>query len=601
MLWRGWNRVLLRGWNGVLLRGWNRVRSQFALWFTVGLCLSFLAACSAAMPTVDSPESATKVLQEDMLPKINVRDAYVPDEIAARYTTDNISEPLPNIEEFPLHAAQPSADADIQYVEIFSSSEKANIDKQNERWLVEVADAFNDQRLTTSSGKTIQIGVRQVASGTAARLLTAGTVQPEGYSPSNDLWVSMIQSEGVNATPVVERLVPNTAGWVVADAAYQDMAASGEVNFEAILAKTLSGELTIGYPNPYASSTALNLLHTLFWRAAGHQENGQLLTVADLESPQVNSTFTAFQDQVLLTALTTLDLQEIFIRDQQVLEAFPLEYQNFQSLTQLPGFESVHFVPFGMPHNNPLVGFDWNTPEEQEALQKFGEFATSSAMQQLAQQQGFEVTDHLQQANLPPTPSGEVLQAAQSYWKLRKDGGRTVYMMLAVDTSGSMMGEPLQAVQEGLKIASSQINPGNYVGMVTFGDRTERRLSLAPFDPNQHRRFLAAIDNLSADGRTAMYDATMIAMSDLLDAQAKDPNGRFYLLLLTDGEANEGFNFNDVKGVLTHSGIRVYPIAYGDVNQQELQDIASLRESTVKTGTPENVQDLLKGIFQTNL
>jgi Ca-activated chloride channel family protein len=33
----------------------------------------------------------------------------------------------------------------------------------------------------------------------------------------------------------------------------------------------------------------------------------------------------------------------------------------------------------------------------------------------------------------------------------------------------------------------------------------------------------------------------------------------------------------------------------------ELQAIAQLRESTVKTGTTENVQDLLKGLFQTNL
>jgi Ca-activated chloride channel family protein len=37
------------------------------------------------------------------------------------------------------------------------------------------------------------------------------------------------------------------------------------------------------------------------------------------------------------------------------------------------------------------------------------------------------------------------------------------------------------------------------------------------------------------------------------------------------------------------------------VNQEELNAIAALRESTVKTGTPENVQELLKGLFQVNL
>ena len=588
-------------WIRRLLTSFEKLRSRFWLLFLTGLSLTVLWSCGGSVANVDSPESAAQALQERLLPKIAIEEAYIPDGVAARYATDGIVEPLPNIEEFPIYGAQPTSNPDTVYIEIYSSSEKANVDKQNERWLVEVAQAFNNQNVTTASGKRIQVGVRQVASGVAARLLTEGNVQPEGYSPSNDLWISAVQNGGVETQTVAARLVPNVAGWVVADAAYQELAAAGNVDFEAILTQILSGDLSIGYPNPYSSSTALNLLYTLFWRAAGHNEDGQALTVADLESPQVNSVFSAFQDQVVLTAITTLDLQEIFIRDQQVLEAFPLEYQNFQSLTQLPGFESVHFVPFGLPHNNPLVGFSWNTPEEQEAMQRFGDFATSSEMQQLAQQQGFEATDYLQAANLPPVPNGEVLQAAQSYWKLRKDGGRTVYMMLVVNTSGSMVGEPIAAVKDGLQIASSYINPGNYVGMVTFGDRTYRRLPLAPFDDDQHRRFLAAIDSLTPDGRTAMYDATMVAMADLLEAQATDPNGRFYLLLLTDGEANEGFDFNDVQSIITHAGVRVYPIAYGDVNQQELQEIANLRESTVQQGTPENVQDLLKGIFQTNL
>ena len=62
----------------------------------------------------------------------------------------------------------------------------------------------------------------------------------------------------------------------------------------------------IGYPNPYSSSTALNLLYSIFWRGAGHQEDGQPLTIADLESPQVKSVFQGFQQQVLITTTTTL-------------------------------------------------------------------------------------------------------------------------------------------------------------------------------------------------------------------------------------------------------------------------------------------------------
>jgi Ca-activated chloride channel family protein len=50
-------------------------------------------------------------------------------------------------------------------------------------------------------------------------------------------------------------------------------------------------------------------------------------------------------------------------------------------------------------------------------------------------------------------------------------GAALFIMMTVVDTSGSMDGPPLAAVKEGLKIATSTINAGNSVGLVTFGDR----------------------------------------------------------------------------------------------------------------------------------
>ncbi|NJN20605.1 MAG: VWA domain-containing protein [Leptolyngbya sp. RL_3_1] len=582
------------------LRSWfSRHHQRFLAWLAMGLSLTLLWGCfgGGGIGNIDSTEVAETVLLDQVLPGIEMSEEFIPDQVAQGYATDSISEPLPDLEDFPLYAANPSGDG--VYLEIFSSSEKANIDKQNERWLVEVAEAFNQQRVTTSSGQLIQVGIRKIPSGTAARLLAAGTVQPAGYSPSNDLWVEMLKTQEVPITPVVERLVPNTAGFVMQKAAYDQL--GGNVSFDQVIDAMISGQLTAGYPNPYTSSTSLNLLYSLFWRAAGHQGSGGALTLADLESPEVNSVFSAFQQQVLITTTTTLDLQEIFIRDPDKLQAFPLEYQNYQSLIQLPGFESVAFVPFGIAHNNPLVGFGWNSPDQAAALTAFGEFAASPAMQQLATAQGFETTPYLQSADQPPTPSGEVLTAAQSYWKARKDGGRTVYLMTVVDTSGSMDGEPLAAVKEGLKIASSNINAGNYVGLVTFGDNAVSRVPLQPFDQLQHQRFLAAIDTLVADGSTAMYDATLVGLAELMKQRQQDPEGLFYLLLLTDGDANRGYSFGDVENLLAYSDIRIYPIAYGQVNEAELQEIAALRESTVQAGNPENVQDLLKGIFQTNL
>jgi Ca-activated chloride channel family protein len=580
----------------------KKLRIKFVHWLLAGLCLSLIWACSGdSIPPVDSFESAQKVLQEKVLPKIQVDKEIIPDQVAARYAVDKISEPLPKLEDFSLYGAQPSNDTNTVYIEIFSSTEKGNAKKQDERWLVDVAEAFNTKKITVSSGQVIQVGIRNIPSGTATRLLTAKTVKPTGFTPSNELWLAMLKSQGVSLTMVNPALVPNQPGFLVQSKDYQKLATNGSLTFEQLLDAILAGKITIGYPNPYASSSALNLLYTVFWRGAGHHQDKKMLTVADLQSPQVNSVFDTFQKQVLVTTLTTLDLKELFIRDQQKLQAFPLEYQSYATLKKLPGFEQTVFIPFGVPHNSPLVGFDWNTPTQREALKKFAEFATSAPMQQLAKTQGFEAINSLRSSDLPPVPSGEVLNAAQSYWKQRKDGGRTVYMMIVIDTSGSMEGDRIKAVKEGLQIASREINSGNQVGLMTFSDRPKYLVPLATFDTLQHQRLLAAIDELRADGNTAMYNGIITGLADLMERKKTDKNGRFYLLLLSDGEANAGFKFDQVKDIVKYSEVRVYPIAYGEVNQQELQSLSSLRESTVQAGNPQNVQRLLKELFQTNL
>ena len=95
------------------------------------------------------------------------------------------------------------------------------------------------------------------------------------------------------------------------------------------------------------------------------------------------------------------------------------------------------------------------------------------------------------------------------------------------------------------------------------------------------KRLFAAIDQLQPSGATALYDGLAVGLADLMEKQKIDPEGEFYLLLLTDGEQTDGLNFAEIQDVIKYSGVRVYPIAYGEVNQRELEAIAAIRESTV--------------------
>ncbi len=568
-----------------------------------GLCLAFLAACvSGSTFTVDSFETADRVIREQLLPKIQVETVHIPDAIAQRYTTQPVADPLPNLQDFPLYGAQPPDRAsNTLYLEIFGSADKSNAKRQEERWLVDVAEAFNQKQATTRSGKVIQIGVRNLPSGIAARLLTSGAAKPAAYIPTNALWLQMLRQQGIKFTSIAQRLAPCMSGFVLQDQVYRDLAKAGEVNFERVLDAILAGKLQVGYTNPYSSSTALNFLYTLFWYSANHAKDGKSLTVSDLQLPQINSTFSAFQNQVLVTSATTLELKEVFIRDYHKLQIIVSDSPSYETLRKLPDMENLIFIPFGIPQEGTLVSFDWNTPEQVEALRQFSQFALSPVMQGCARALGYQLPASTQNILTPPLPSGQVLQAAQSYWKKRKDGGRSVYMMVVVDTSGSMEGERLNALKQSLQRALQEINLGNYVGLLSFSDRPHKIVSLAPFDTSQHQRLLAAIDHLRADGNTALYDGVIVGLAELMNYRKKDLDGRFYLLLLSNGEVNRGLRFEQVQGILTESGVRLYPVAYGEVNQQEMKAIAALREATVKSGTPQNLQNLLKDFFQTAL
>jgi len=51
--------------------------------------------------------------------------------------------------------------------------------------------------------------------------------------------------------------------------------------------------------------------------------------------------------------------------------------------------------------------------------------------------------------------------------------------------------------------------------------------------------------------------------------------------------------------VIEHSGITITPIAYGDVEDGGLRDIAASRENTVYRDDPKRILPLISDLFQT--
>jgi Ca-activated chloride channel family protein len=461
----------------------------------------------------------------------------------------DITDSLPPISQFPM-ATSPLGGFNDVTVEIFASTEKSGTGTDG--WMADVAKEFNGTNVKLADGRRAQVAVRKIASGTGYEFIASRKYLPDAFSPSNHLWIRMAQSHGVTMTPVREKTVGNLSGVVMKTARAEKL-------------KT----------NPFASSTGINFLVSVLAAFAGGDE-------AKMLSPEVVSAFEAFQKGVPFVGETTLQLRES-VRNDGSLDAFVMEYQTFVKTAELQS--GYVFLPFGYPHNNPLYAVGELPPEKKEVLEAFAKFSEQPRYRDLGTQYGFN--PQMQAEKFYPLPSGGTLVQAQQIWKTKKDAGRAVAAVFLCDVSGSMVGPRLEGVREALIQGADFISPENSIGLVVFSDRVRTLLPIRKFNINQKASFIAAAEDLTAGGNTAMYDGIAVALSMLAKAKEADPSIKPVLFVLTDGETNNGLYFDDMQAIIKGLRVPIYTIGY-EADFDELKRVSGLVEAaTINAGEGE--------------
>lgn len=559
---------------------------------------------AALNPPVTSFDSAMERLERRLLPSISVESALTPAALASAEAPLPPADRLPQAAAFPLHGSPADGitpSGSTLRVEIVSSLEKADNQRASRRWLVDAAERFNQRRERGHDGRRIEVVVRPIPSGLAAQMLVAGRYRPAGYSPASQQWLELLRHDGLTPTLLQPSLVGNRSVIAVRGAAWKQ-SGGGPLAFGPVMERTLAGQLRMGTCNPYLCSPGLDFMHTLLWTTAGHAGQGGALQAAELERGSIQRSLELFQQRVSRIDPTYIEQIEIWKRRPEALDAVVMAEQSYRQLQREPGFGDLVAVPFGADQGSPLVALPWTTGPERQALERFARFLTSSPLQALARSQDFGQPSPVPDGARPPRADGELLSKVQRLWKQRKDGGRTVYLQLLVDVSGSMNEDNrLSQLKRALILASGAINSGNQVGLISFSDKPTRLMPLQPYDANSRARLLATVQGLQANGATALYDGLAVALHDLMQARRRDPNGRFHLLVLSDGMATKGLQLADLRSVIANSDITITPIAYGDVNDGELRDIAAIREGTVYRGDPKRILPLINDLFQTTL
>jgi len=534
----------------------NKSLFQSTVFFFILLFAVLLISCGK---TIDDHESAAEQLSS--FTKNKIEPSFVENQYRANIslTQTNLLSMLPDLEEYPIGLGEADSGS-TEVVEIFTSSEKAGSGRDG--FYLELADAFNQQRIKLANGKRASIAIRKIASGLGAQFILSKQYVPDAFSPSNALWGDMLEAGGIEMELISAGTAPNTAGIIVKKSKFDQITSNGKLDISKLLTNVSNGSFAMGYTNPYQSSTGLNFLITVLHSFAEGNES-QMLT------PDVASAFEAFQAGVPFVAQNTLQMRDA-AQGSGVLDAMVMEHQSWVNVT---GMEEYQFVPFGIRHDSPLYATPEANEAEREVLQLFANFIEKQ--QDVSRKFGFgRNSDYSDSYSLS---DGSLIAQSQKIWKLKKSGGRPVAAMFVADVSGSMEGTRLKNLKKALVESSDLINANNAIGLISYHEQVNVDLYIRPFDVQQKALFSGAVQQLSAGGRTATNNAVVVAANQLLEFSKDNPQHKLLILLLSDGATNRGLELNDVDRALEYSGIPVHTIAY-EFSSEHLKALASLGE-----------------------
>ncbi len=166
------------------------------------------------------------------------------------------------------------------------------------------------------------------------------------------------------------------------------------------------------------------------------------------------------------------------------------------------------------------------------------------------------------------TPVEEVLPLVSRYEKEKEKP--SLAMVLVMDKSGSMQGEPIALARQAAKSAAELLSARDQIAVIGFDGEAQIICDLTP--ASQQSTIQAAIDSLEASGGTYMYPA-MEAGRDMLErASAKVK----HMICLTDGQTQEADHLG-LTQQMADAGITVSTIALGQGAAGELlQQIAEV-------------------------
>ncbi|MCC6623223.1 MAG: VWA domain-containing protein [Deltaproteobacteria bacterium] len=376
------------------------------------------------------------------------------------------------------------------------------------------------------------------------------------------------------------------------------------------------GRFKLGHTHPdYSNSGVLAVLAEAY--AGAKKTRG--LTVADLAAPETAGFVASVENTIVHYGKSTGFFADKMIERGPAYLSAAVLYENLviESYAKNPPFPLVAIYPvegtFWSDHPYSVLDADWVGAEEREAAELFLAFLKARPAQERALALGFRPgdpaiattapidaahgVDPKQPSTLLEVPDAPVLQKLLALWRENK---KPADVILVFDKSGSMRGAPLEQAKAGGKAFLDTLHDQDQVSLVFFDGTVYPPIGPSPLGPNR-RDFATRIDQVYAEGGTAMYDAVAMAHASAAERARTERDRIHAVVVMTDGmdESSRSTSLDRLVGALGGDGdeaaVRVFTIGYGA--RADVSVLARIAEAAKGATASGDVQSIVS-VFQ---
>jgi len=371
---------------------------------------------------------------------------------------------------------------------------------------------------------------------------------------------------------------------------------------------------------PTRSNSGLQSLVAQYAEVSGKRP--EQLTVADVQTYQ--NQVKQIQSKVTRYGISTNALAKAMVTNGQFWAAIGSVYEssvitaNSNLQAGQPRYQAVYPKSTFSSNMRAIVpNAPWLDANKKAAAQKVVTYLQSNEAQQILTELGlrpgtpgvtlgakftadFGVDPQAKYDSYRP-PQPQVVDAMIKSWQ--EQAKKPSLVMVVIDTSGSMKGARIAAMQSTLQSYVNSLTPKDTIAMMDFNTVINPPV-LIEGTPEGKAKGLQYVASLKASGQTKLYDATLAGRNWLQQNLRKDSINA--VLVLTDGaDSGSTVKIDQLLGELKKSGfeteqrISVFTIGYGDekeFNPKALQDIAQQNAGYYTKGEPETIARLLADI-----